>query len=66
MPAITFTHEEKLKHKWLVDNTEYLSDDDKQIISLKLKKLLEQDGERLVLGGKQVRYNPHSAISKEV
>lgn len=45
----TFTHEELLNLKWLVENTDMLTDDMQQMLSLKLTKMLAGDGERLVV-----------------
>ena len=40
----TFTHEELLNLKWLVENTDMLTDDMQQMLSLKLTKMLAEDG----------------------
>ena len=49
MSKLTFTHEELLNLKWLVENTDMLTDDMQQMLSLKLTKMLAWDGERLVV-----------------
>lgn len=55
MSKLTFTHEELLNLKWLVENTDMLTDDMQQMLSLKLTKMLAGDGERLVLVSCNVR-----------